>query len=229
MAENIYLKVHELLSSGQKLVFVRTIRRSGSTPRNVGSMCIITEDGQLLGTVGGGALEFQVQKKAIELFQTKTSFVQRFQLNSENLAEKGMICGGDVDLYMEPLLPSNSSAVSLFRTINQSIVDNQAGVLVTRIGDDINAMDDGVRVFIQEDGKIFGVIPGLDLQKIKLGAGVPYDLIGFEDYRSGLFVEKLILPPRIFLFGAGHQRVLPSIDLGHQSAAAASHLLRLHL
>ncbi|MCK5097322.1 MAG: XdhC family protein, partial [Desulfobacteraceae bacterium] len=44
MEQDIYSKVYELLSAGQKIVLARTIRRSGSTPRDVGSMCIITED-----------------------------------------------------------------------------------------------------------------------------------------------------------------------------------------
>lgn len=204
MGDNIYLTVHELLSSGKKVVLVRTIRRSGSTPRNVGSMCIITEDGKLIGTVGGGALEYQAQKKAMTLFQTEASFIHRFQLSNEDLAEKGMICGGNVDLYLEPLFPSSSQTLSLFDTISRNIIDSRTGILVTRIEDGIHAMDDGARTFIKADGKTIGTIAGLDPQTIHLDADVPYDLIEFENNPSGLFVEKIILTPRVFLFGAGH-------------------------
>ena len=103
MEKNIYIKVYDLLSSGQKIVLVKTIRRSGSTPRDVGSMCIITQEGKLIGTVGGGTLEYRVQNRAKEILKQEKSFIYRFQLTNEDLASAGMICGGDVDLYLEPL------------------------------------------------------------------------------------------------------------------------------
>ncbi len=57
MKPSIYTLVNQYLESGQKLVLAKIIRRTGSTPRDVGSMCIITEDNRIVGTVGGGLLE----------------------------------------------------------------------------------------------------------------------------------------------------------------------------
>ena len=204
MGENIYIKVYELLSSGQKLVLAKTIRRSGSTPRDVGSMCIITQDGKLIGTVGGGALEYRVQKRAVALLNLGKSFIYQFHLTNEDLAGAGMICGGDVDLYLEPLFPKNAGMVSLFKTIKQQIADNRPGILVTRIENGIHAMDTGARVFIKEGGKTFGTISRLDPKEINLDKNIPYDLINLDDKGMDLFVEKIALDPRIFLFGAGH-------------------------
>ncbi|MBC2703048.1 XdhC family aldehyde oxidoreductase maturation factor [Desulfobacula sp.] len=204
MGEKIYIKVYELLSSGQKLVLAKTIRRSGSTPRDVGSMCIITQDGKLIGTVGGGALEYRVQKRAVALLKQEKSFIYQFHLTNEDLAGAGMICGGDVDLYLEPLFPENAGMVSLFETIKQQIADNRPGILVTRIENGIHAMDTGARVFIKEGGKTFGTIPGLNPKEINLDKNIPYDLINLDDKGMDLFVEKIALDPRIFLFGAGH-------------------------
>ncbi|MCD4676465.1 MAG: XdhC family protein [Desulfobacula sp.] len=204
MGENIYIKVYDLLSSGQKIVLAKTIRRSGSTPRDVGSMCIITQKGELIGTIGGGTLEYRVQKRASEILKQEKSFIYRFRLTSEDLAGAGMICGGDVDLYLEPLFPENTKMVSLFKTVRQQIADNRPGILVTRIEDDIPAMDTEARMFIKEDGKTFGTIPGIDPGKINIAKNTPYDLISFDNKKMDLFVEKIGLNPRIFLFGAGH-------------------------
>lgn len=204
MGENIYKKVYELLSSGQKLILAKTIRRSGSTPRDVGSMCIITQDGKLIGTVGGGALEYRVQKQAMELLKQENSFIYKFQLTNEDLAGAGMICGGNVDLYLEPLFPENREMVSLFKTIRQQIGENRSGILVTRIETGIHAMDTSARLFIKENGKTFGTIPGLDPKEINLDKNTPYALIHLDDKKVDLFVEKISLSPRIFLFGAGH-------------------------
>ncbi|MBU8850181.1 MAG: XdhC family protein [Desulfobacterales bacterium] len=204
MGKNIYIKVYELLSSGQKIVLAKTIRRSGSTPRDVGSMCIITQEGKLIGTVGGGILEYRVQKRAMELLSLEKSFIYQFHLTNEELAGSGMICGGNVDLYLEPLFPENIGMVSLFKTIRQHIVDNRPGILVTRIEDGIHAMDTDAKVFINEDGKAFGTILGLDPKEINLDRNTPYDLIDFDNKNASLFVEKIVPYPRIFLFGAGH-------------------------
>ncbi len=204
MENDIYLKVYELLLSGQKIVLAKTIRRSGSTPRDVGSMCIITQKGELIGTVGGGILEYRVQKRAIKLLKQKESFIYQFHLTDEDLAGAGMICGGDVDLYLEPLFPENTEILSLFKVIKEYITGNKPGILVTRIEDGISAMDTGARMFIGKDRKTFGTIPGFDPNGINLDKTIPYDLISFDDKREALFVEKIALEPKIFLFGAGH-------------------------
>ncbi len=204
MGKNIYIKAYELLSSGKKIVLAKTIRRSGSTPRDVGSMCIITEEGKLIGTVGGGTLEYRVQKRATALLKQETSFIYRFRLTSEDVAGAGMICGGDVDLYLEPLFPENKGTVSLLKAITQQIIDNRSCLLVTRIEDDIPAMDTGARMMVKEDGKTIGSIPGLEPKGITLDKNMLYDLIPFDNKKADLFVERIALDPRIFLFGAGH-------------------------
>ena len=204
MGKNIYIKVYELLSSGQKIVLAKTIRRSGSTPRDVGSMCIITQEGKLIGTVGGGTLEYRVQKRAMELLKQEKSFIYRFRLTNEDIAGAGMVCGGDVDLYLEPLFPENTGTVSLFKTIREHIAENRQGILVTRIEDGIHAMDTKARMFIREKGKTFGTITGFDPKEVNFDKDAPYDLIAFDGKKEGLFVEKITLDPRIFLFGAGH-------------------------
>ncbi|MCK5543408.1 MAG: XdhC family protein [Desulfobacterales bacterium] len=204
MEQDIYSKVNELLLSGQKIVLVRTIRRSGSTPRGVGSMCIITEDEKLIGTVGGGLLEYQVQEQAIKLFKEEKSFIYRFHLTAEDSAKAGMICGGDVDLYLEPLSPENSETVSIFETIKNHIDNNKSGILVTKIEDGIHALDTKVRMFIKEDGATQGIISQINIKEIDFKGNCPYELLSFDEQKFDLFVEKITLNPEVIIFGAGH-------------------------
>ncbi|MCD4742874.1 MAG: XdhC family protein [Desulfobacteraceae bacterium] len=203
MEKDIYSLVYELLLSGQKIVLARTIRRSGSTPRGVGSMCIITEDEKLFGTIGGGLLEYKVQKQAIKLFKEGISFIYRFHLTAEDLAETGMICGGDVDLYLEPLFPENSETVSIFGAIKEHIDNNKPGVLATRVEDGIHALDTSVRMFIKKDGTTLGRIPGIDVKEIDISKNNSYGLLSFNE-NSDIFVEKIALHSEIIIFGAGH-------------------------
>ncbi|CCK79683.1 MULTISPECIES: XdhC family aldehyde oxidoreductase maturation factor [Desulfobacula] len=204
MGKNLYLKAYDLLSSGKKIILARTIRRSGSTPRDVGSMCIITEDGDLIGTVGGGLLEYKVQQKAKTLLKEKESFVYQFRLSGEDLAAGGMICGGDVDLYLEPLFPENTGMVSLYKAIQEHIIKNRPGILVTRIKDGIPAIDTEARLFLETDGQTLGSISGLNPKQLAFDKNIPYELISSGDKGEAFFVEKIALKPQVFIFGAGH-------------------------
>ena len=204
MGKNLYIEAYDLLSSGKKIILARTIRRSGSTPRDVGSMCIITEEGNLIGTVGGGILEYKVQQQAMVLLKQKESFIYRFRLTGEDLAGAGMICGGDVDLFLEPLFPENTAMVSVYKAIKHHIVDKLPGILVTRIEDGIPAMDTDARVFLKSDGHALGTIPGFNPTQVDLNKNSPYDLVPLRGKSAALFVERISLKPRVFLFGAGH-------------------------
>lgn len=207
MKKNLYIIASDLLSSGQKLVLARTIKRSGSTPRDVGSMCIVTEDGRLFGTVGGGLLEHQVQQKAIEILSGGKSFIFRFMLTEKDLAKAGMICGGTTDLYLEPFSPQNPETVLLFEAVKSHIIQRKAGLLVTRIADGISCLEPGTRFFIRENGSVIGSIPGLVKEDIQLEKDRLYDFFSSPDNSLDFFVEKIAMGPGIILFGAGHVSV----------------------
>ncbi|MCF6248170.1 MAG: XdhC family protein, partial [Desulfobacula sp.] len=214
MGQHIYITAANLLSSGKRIVLARTIRRAGSTPRDVGSMCIITEDNQIIGTVGGGLLEYKVHKKAMILFEKGHSFIYKFKLSNDDLAKNGMICGGDVDLFLEPLFPGNPATMSIFKKIAQQIENNKPATLISLIENNLDAMAEDTRFLIIEDGSIKGELPDIDtknmvmknLNKKSMGTkqNAPYQLIKTDSPAAHLFIEQLQLRPRIFLFGAGH-------------------------
>jgi xanthine dehydrogenase accessory factor len=206
MKKNIYQIACELLLSGQNIILAKTIRRSGSTPRDVGSMCIITETGDLFGTVGGGLLEYQVQTRARELFKEKTSSVYPFRLTGRGAAEAGMICGGEVDLYLDPLFPENRETLTLFQALVSEMKANRPVRLVTRIEDKVPAHETGTRMLIKEDETVMGDI-GLAPEDLPDMGKAAFELVSPDPKGPGFFVEKIRLNPRIFLFGAGHVSV----------------------
>ena len=206
MKKNIYQTACELLLSGQRIILAKTIRRSGSTPRDVGSMCIITETGELFGTVGGGLLEYQVQTRAGELFKKKMSCLYPFRLTGQGAAEAGMICGGEVDLYLDPLFPENKETLDLFQALVAEMTSNRTVRLVTRIRDKAPALETGTRMLIKEDGTVMGDI-GLAPEDLPDMGKASFELVSPDPTKPGFFVEKIRLNPRVFLFGAGHVSV----------------------
>lgn len=81
------------------------IRTEGSTPRKVGTKMIILKDGKTVGTMGGGDLEKRVIQEAIESIRRGEPRITSFTLDIEK-GKLDMMCGGKLDVYIEPILPN---------------------------------------------------------------------------------------------------------------------------
>jgi xanthine dehydrogenase accessory factor len=93
--------VLELLTQRQRGALATVVRTSGSTPQEAGARLLLREDGSLLGTVGGGAIE----RVVLEALQ-KSLTTGRSELLTRDLAhDLGMCCGGRMDVFVEPLVP----------------------------------------------------------------------------------------------------------------------------
>lgn len=204
MGHPIYHLINEQLSAGRRCVLARIIRRSGSTPRDTGSMCIVTEDKQVVGTVGGGLLEYKVHQKAIEMFENETACIYKFTLSNDDLAKNGMICGGSADLFLEMLSPSNPRTLTIFKTIEEQVLTGRTVTLVTRIENGIDAKAADSRLLILSDNTSIGNLPGFNHKDLPPFSGTPCRLMETADPSALFFAEKLTLNPRIYLFGAGH-------------------------
>jgi len=93
---SLIAKLREIVKEKQNAVYVSIINSTGSTPRGVGASMIVTKKGRIFGTIGGGALEYRCEKKALEVLETKTSCTEHYLLHENEIQDLGMICGGNV-------------------------------------------------------------------------------------------------------------------------------------
>ncbi len=100
----IYQELVNVLSKGERAVLATVIASQGSTPRKAGAKMLIKEDGTSIGTMGGGGNERQVVGKVIEVLNSGEPQVVRFDLSGRD-KEVEMICGGQMDVFLEPILP----------------------------------------------------------------------------------------------------------------------------
>jgi xanthine dehydrogenase accessory factor len=208
------------LQEGKKVLLARIIRQEGSTPRDVGTRCLILEDGTLMGTIGGGLVEHRVQEKAKALFQTGLSEIIRFELAGNDAAENEMLCGGSVDVYLEPLFPENSTTLRLFERCHAMIEKGSHGAMLTMVSEGIGYRDESCRLLVEEDGTMTGGIGALSIEKTGvtkidlkkfLGTERPV-LVEIGENRGQVFVEPVRPFDALFLFGAGHiSRVLAGL------------------
>jgi len=81
------------------------VKTAGSTPRHATSKMLVFPDGTILGTVGGGGLENQVIKEALESIQLRKARLSEYKMVDPSKGDVG-ICGGQVMVYIEPILPA---------------------------------------------------------------------------------------------------------------------------
>lgn len=91
----------DLLEKGEDFVLAKVVDTTGSTPRKKGACLLMKKDGTRVGTVGGGKLEAEAEKLALEAFKTKKSQIFHFRLKPEDQQGLDMRCGGDADISIE--------------------------------------------------------------------------------------------------------------------------------
>lgn len=80
------------------------ILSKGSTPRKMGCKMLVYKDGNIYGTIGGGALEFKTIEKAKELLKSTEDYTfLDFCLSNQDAANAGMVCGGQARVLLEKI------------------------------------------------------------------------------------------------------------------------------
>lgn len=87
---------------GERAVMATIIAKTGSAPRGAGSRMLYLPGGRIIGTIGGGVLEYAVTQAASKMQKEETQ-TRWFKLNNEQSAELGMVCGGTVRVLMQEI------------------------------------------------------------------------------------------------------------------------------
>lgn len=90
---------------GQKCALATIIEGRGSIPSYASAKLLVREDGSMLGTVGGGCLEAEVWNAAREVIQSEKPRRLSFNLGQDAAYENGLICGGQMEVFVEPVTP----------------------------------------------------------------------------------------------------------------------------
>jgi xanthine dehydrogenase accessory factor len=82
------------------------VSSTGSTPQRVGAKMLVYADGRTVGTIGGGCYENDAFWKAREAIKNRKPINVRFELNDDFAQETGLVCGGQMGVFIEPVEPS---------------------------------------------------------------------------------------------------------------------------
>ena len=102
---DVFEELVRLRRLGQKCALATIVDVRGSIPSFETAKLLVREDGSIVGTVGGGCVEAQVWNAAREVMQTGEPKRLSFELNQDAAYDSGLICGGELEVYVEPVLP----------------------------------------------------------------------------------------------------------------------------
>ena len=118
---DIWSAVGEELSLGRSVCLATIVRQVGSAPRSVGTQFLVRRDGSIRGTIGGGRLEAEVTKAAELALEEGRAGLRFFRLMGKDVAQTEMICGGDVEVYLEPLRPDDQAGLEFLARAGQAV------------------------------------------------------------------------------------------------------------
>ena len=90
-------------ASGEPVAVATVVRTAGSTPRPRGAKMAMTPSGQIAGSVSGGCLEGAVYTEAMDVLETGRPRILHYGISDEMAWTVGLSCGGEVDIFIEPL------------------------------------------------------------------------------------------------------------------------------
>jgi len=106
MNEEVLPAAAAALQRGEPAALVTIVRSNGSTPQRAGAKMLVFADGRSVGTIGGGCYENDAIGRAREAIATGRPALVSFDLNDDFVQESGLICGGQMDVYIDPIAPA---------------------------------------------------------------------------------------------------------------------------
>jgi xanthine dehydrogenase accessory factor len=211
--KDIYQALTQLFTDGRSSVLATIITQGGPSPRGIGAKCLIVEEGLFAGTIGGGRLEADTIEEAKKVFDTNLPLRLQFFLKGTDVAGSDMLCGGEVEVFLELVTPERQSYLSISNEVMRIHNRGGAGLLATAIDQESWYSGQVPKLFLGKDGQRIGSIPGgekletalLERMKNILDARKP-EIISLRDNGNDveIFVEPIISNPVLFVFGGGH-------------------------
>jgi xanthine dehydrogenase accessory factor len=195
VATDLYLKVAEFLREEKKFALAVVMKDAGSTPRKAGTKAIIDEEGSIWGTIGGGLLESDARKMAVEAIETGSPKVFDFKFSGTCAAEDDPVCGGNMRILIDPTARNFSK---VYLQVAEALGERRRAIVVRELR---NGHQLNVSFFRGESSGDAG--DEFNDAVMKMFEEGPQYLRNEEHLIEGL-VEPVVPPPLLLIGGGGH-------------------------
>lgn len=126
---DVYEELTSQRRSGRKAALATIVNVEGSIPSFRSAKMLVREDGSIVGTIGGGCTEAEVWQAAKDVIASETPQMLDFNLGQDAAYDEGLICGGALKVYVEPILPLPQAVIFGGGHISKSLskIASQAG------------------------------------------------------------------------------------------------------
>jgi xanthine dehydrogenase accessory factor len=134
---DLYDEIVRLRKLGQKCALATIVQVRGSIPSYESAKLLVREDGSMMGTVGGGCVEAEVWTAAREVIETEKPKHLTFSLGQDAAYDNGLICGGQLNVFVEPVIPQPRAFIFGGGHVSKSIskIANLAGFSTVIVDD----------------------------------------------------------------------------------------------
>jgi xanthine dehydrogenase accessory factor len=108
---DVFDELVELRRNGQKCALATIVQVRGSIPSFESAKLLVREDGSMVGTIGGGCVEAEVWNAAREVIATEKPRHMSFSLGQDAAYDNGLICGGQLDVFVECITPQPAAMI----------------------------------------------------------------------------------------------------------------------
>jgi len=202
--KQVFETLEKLMKEHVSCMLVSAVGGRGSVPRKVQAHMLVTHEGRMCGTVGGGAIEGRAIVLAKHLLKYGQSGMETFVLRENDAQNLGMICGGEATLHFKYISSSDEDTSALVRQAVSLFRAGQSAWLIIRFSDHAVSLWDESR------------LTGTDIPKAVLDA-LPSSAACVKVHDETYYVERLVSAGRVYIFGGGHVAqalvpILASVD-----------------
>jgi len=133
----IYEEIVKLQRMGHKGAMATIVNVRGSIPSFKSAKMLVRDDGTIAGTIGGGCVEAEVWQAAREVMASEKPRTLSFDLNQDPKYDTGLVCGGTLEIFIEPILPT-----PLLYIFGAGHVGRELSKSATRAGFEVIVTDD---------------------------------------------------------------------------------------
>lgn len=120
---DLYKELLDAKNAGRSVLLATVVKTSGSVPRHAGSKMLVDADGTILaGTIGGGEMESRVLERVAAVIASNQPELLHYELVDPTEGDPG-VCGGQMDIFMEPIMPDPTVLVIGCGHVGQALAD----------------------------------------------------------------------------------------------------------
>jgi xanthine dehydrogenase accessory factor len=202
-AGDIHRAILELAESGKAFAAAIVLKDEGSTPRKAGTKALIEADGSIRGTIGGGKVEAETQRLALESIRNGRPAVFDFELEGAGTEDDQPICGGSMRILIDP---AAARCVAYAEAVEAERL-RRRGVLLTSVRQAASAPEVAVLWFPEDAIPADIGFPGGSAIRDALERQTPEFLAQDEPHAGAqlqVLIEPLVPPPLLLIAGGGH-------------------------